>query len=227
MSKSVLLVVTSNERLGESGQKTGAWLEELSQAYFTFADAGWNVDIASPRGGAAPIDPASAQDPWLSELGKRFLADDHTIRLMTDSRAISDVAPDEYAAIYLVGGAGTMWDFPENRPLASLIEQMLKSGRMVAAVCHGVAGLASARKTTGELVVQGLRLTCFSNVEEEQVGYVPHLPILPQNLLTSRGALYSCAEPWLEHVVADGKILTGQNPASAGALAREVLLKIA
>jgi putative intracellular protease/amidase len=226
VTRSVLLVVTSHDLLGHSGQGTGAWLEELTQAYYTVADGGFQVDIASPRGGKAPLDPASCAPPWLSEAGKRLLDDAAAMGKMQDTKALASVDPDRYRGVYLVGGAGAVWDMPNSAALGDIISKVLAAGRPVAAVCHGAAGLASARTAEGEPLVKGRRVTAFSNVEEEQVGYVPLLPLLPESLLRSLGADYSCAEPWTECVVTDGMLLTGQNPASAAALAR-ALLKLA
>ncbi len=219
----VLLVLTSHDRLGDTTQGTGAWLEELAQAYFVFADSGVGVDVASPRGGAAPIDPASRAAPWLSATGERLLADPVATAKIQASLRLDTVDAARYSSLYIVGGAGTVWDLPGCPPLGRLIEALLRAGRPVAAVCHGVTGLAAARTAGGEPIVKGRKVTAFSNREEEQVGYVPILPVLPENLMRSLGAEYSCAEPWQEHVVVDGTLMTGQNPASAAPLARAVL----
>lgn len=224
MKGTVLLVVTSHQRLGDSGQGTGAWLEELAQAYHTVADAGYAVEIASPSGGRAPLDPTSCEATWLSETGKRFLGDATAMGQMAATKALVSVAADHYSGIYLVGGAGAVWDMPNCAALGALIAKMLAAGRPVAAVCHGVAGLASARTAEGEPLVKGRKVTAFSNVEEGQVGYVPLLPLLPENLLRSLGADYTCADPWNECVITDGMLLTGQNPASAAPLARALLI---
>lgn len=223
MKRHVLLIVTSHDRLGDSGQGTGAWLEELAQAYYTIADAGFEVELASPRGGKAPLDPTSCDAPWLSETGKRLLADAIAMSKVGISQAIAAVDADRYRGIYIVGGAGAVWDLPNNTALGGVISRTLSAGRPVAAVCHGVAGLASARTADGAPVVKGRRVTAFSNVEEEQVGYVPLLPVLPENLLRSLGADYFCAAPWTECVISDGTLLTGQNPASAAPLARALV----
>jgi putative intracellular protease/amidase len=226
VSGTVLLVVTSHDRMGDSGLGTGAWLEELAQAYYTVADAGYAVEIASPRGGKAPLDPTSCEAAWLSETGKRLLSDATPMSKIDAGDALASVDYQRYRGIYLVGGAGAVWDMPNSTALGTLIAEMLSAGRPVAAVCHGVAGLASARTSKGEPLVKGRRVTAFSNVEEEQVGYVPLLPVLPENLLRSLGADYTCADPWQEHVVMDGVLLTGQNPASAAPLARALLAQI-
>lgn len=222
-NRTMLLVVTSHDRLGASGQGTGAWLEELAQAYSVFVGAGLTVEIASPRGGSAPLDPASCAAPWLSACGERFLADAAAMAALGASLELRGIAADRYDGVYLIGGAGAVWDFPESLPLGGLLMELAERDRPVAAVCHGVAGLASARNSQGMPLVHGCKITAFSNVEEDQVGYTALLPVLPENLLRSLGAHYSCAPPWQEHVVIDGRLLTGQNPASAAPLARAVL----
>jgi putative intracellular protease/amidase len=222
----VLLIVTSHDRLGNSAQGTGAWLEELAQAYFVFADAKLNVEIASPRGGSAPLDPSSCAPPWLSPTGERFLADATAMSKVRATLALGALDVDRYSGIYLVGGAGAIWDLPESVPLGVLIGSMVERRRPVAAVCHGVGGLAAARDRLGEPLVRKRKVTAFSNAEEDQVGYTSLLPVLPENLLRSLGADYSCAEPWQEHVVADDLVLTGQNPASAAPLARALLRRL-
>lgn len=226
MNRTMLLVVTSHATLGGSGQGTGAWLEELAQAYFVFADAGVAVDIASPRGGAAPLDPASCAAPWLSATGERLLADPAAMATLAASRQLATVQAGRYAGMYLVGGAGAVWDLPGSQALGGLLRELSERDGTVAAVCHGAAGLVSAHDANGTPLVRGRRVTAFSNVEEEQVGYTALLPVMPEDLLRSQGARYSCAPPWQEHVVTDGWLLTGQNPASAAPLARAALARL-
>lgn len=227
MNRTMLLVVTSHDRLGTSEQGTGAWLEELAQAYFVFIDAGVAVELASPCGGAAPLDPASCATPWLSACGERFLADATAMASLGASLKLEMIQADRYGGAYLVGGAGAVWDLPGSVALGNVLSDLAGRDAPVAAVCHGTAGLAAAHDPKGTPLVRGRRVTAFSNVEEEQVGYTALLPVLPENLLRSLGSRYSCASPWQEHIVADGWLLTGQNPASAAPLARAVLGKLA
>lgn len=222
MQHRVLLVGTSCARLGHSAQASGVWLEELAQAYFTLREAGAALSIATPLGGQVPLDPASCNDPWLSELGKRLLEDKTAAELLSRATRLADVVPASVDALYIVGGAGAMTDLPGNHALGQLLEALSAGGRPIAAVCHGVAGLAFARGSDGSPFVANRKLTCFSNMEEEQVGYVAYLEVLPETLLRGLGAVYSSGEPWFEHVVSDGLLLTGQNPASAGPLARKL-----
>lgn len=228
MSKHILMVVTSNDRLGDHGGATGTWLEELAAAYYTFVDAGHKVSIASTRGGNAPLDPGSLQEPWLTNTGRRFQQDPQASGALRDTLSIEDTAAAAYDAVFLVGGAGTAWDFPASAALTRLIETLERSDRVVAGVCHGVLGLTTARCSHGKALVAGRAVTGVSNAEERAIGYDKIVPLLPEDRMNQLGARYSCAaEPFQSHVVRDGKLLTGQNPASAAPLAAEVLRAMA
>jgi putative intracellular protease/amidase len=221
----VLFLLTSHDVLGSTKRKTGAWLEELAAPYAIFREAGFLAEIASPKGGAAPIDPLSLESPWLTPAGEAFLEDQHARELLSRTMPIRTAAlrgtlPD---ALFLVGGTGTMWDFMSNRDLATLVERALAANRPVAALCHGVIGLHEARATDGSPIVAGRRITCFSNAEERLVGFDEIVPVLAETALVDQGGLYSSAEPFASHVVVDGLLFTGQNPASAGDLAAAVL----
>jgi putative intracellular protease/amidase len=223
MSKNILMVVTSNDRLGDHGA-TGTWLEELAGAYYTFVDAGHSVSIASTQGGHAPLDPGSLQEPWLTNIGRRFQQDTRATAALKGTLPIEGVTAAPYDAVYLVGGAGTAWDFPTSASLTRLIETLDRSGRIIAGVCHGVLGLTAARCPHGKALVAGRAVTGVSNTEERAIGYDKIVPLLPEDRMTQLGARYSCAaEPFQSHVVRDGNLLTGQNPASAAPLAVEVL----
>ena len=223
MKHRVVLIGTSHNRLGNSNLPSGVWLEELAQAYFVLREADAELLLATPRGGRVPLDPGSCHDPWLSELGRKLLNDTDGKRMLEDSLPLCEVDAESVDSIYIVGGAGAMADLPDDAALGSLLASLIRRDRPVAAVCHGVAGFAAGRAADGSPLVAGRRVTCFSNLEEEQVGYVAHLPVLPETLLRSQGALYSSAEPWVEYVVVDGPLLTGQNPSSAGPLARRLV----
>lgn len=223
----ILMVVSSHERLGDTDTATGAWLEELAAAYWEFVDAGWHVDVASPRGGHAPLDPLSLAAPWLTPNGSRFLASAEAMAKVERSLATRVAAPQDYAAIYLVGGVATAWDFPADDGLRALVEALHSDGRPVAGVCHGVLGLTSARCASGEPIVAGRAVTGVSNAEEVATGFDRIVPVFPENRLTELGGRYSCAAPFECHVQVDGHVHTGQNPASAGPLARAVLATLA
>lgn len=224
--KRILMVVSSRDRLGDTDTATGAWLEELAASYWEFADAGCEVTIASPRGGRAPLDPLSLTAPWLTPNGERFLADDTARGKLERSVALADVNPDDFAAVYLVGGVATAWDFPHEEKLAALVAALHEEGRPVAGVCHGVLGLTAARNAQGRPIVAGRAVTGVSNAEEVATGFDKIVPVFPQDRLTSLGGRYSCAAPFEAHVRVDGHLLTGQNPASAGPLARAVLAQL-
>jgi putative intracellular protease/amidase len=223
MSKRILLVATSHDRLGQTDKPSGVWLDELAQAFFVFRDSGARISLASSKGGRIPLDPASCQDPWLSESGKEFLNDPQATQLAAASQMLTEVDSDQVDGLYIVGGAGAMTDLPKNQALGRLLAALAVRRRPVAAVCHGVAGLAAARYADGTPLIAKRQVTGFSNAEEEQVGNVQQLEVLPEDLLRSLGAVYSCADPWLEHVVVDGVLLTGQNPASARLLAQRLI----
>lgn len=223
MPKRILMVVTSRDKLGDTSTPTGLWLEELASAYYVFIDQGHDVVIASPAGGKAPIDPASLSEPWLTENGKRFLADASAMAKVEASRKIDSLASRDFDAVYCVGGVGAAWDFPDNPELCRIVQDLqLRKGSVVAGVCHGVLGLTSARRD-GASILRGKRVTGVSNAEEKAVGFFDIVPVLPEERLKILGGDYRAADPFAENVMADGNILTGQNPASAGPLAHAVL----
>jgi putative intracellular protease/amidase len=221
--KRILMVVSSREYLGDTRKPTGAWLEELAASYWVFSDAGCDVTIASPRGGRAPLDPLSLSDPWLTANGQRFVADALASRKLERSIALADVNSADFAAVYLVGGVATAWDFPGDPALAAIVGAMYRDARLVAGVCHGVLGLTGARDDEGRPIVAGRTVTGVSNAEEVATGFDKIVPVFPQNSLTGLGGRYSCAPPFEAHVCADGNLFTGQNPASAAPLAQAML----
>lgn len=224
MSKNVLMIVTSLSRIAASGAPTGIWLEELAAAYNLFRDAGCRVKMLSIAGGAAPLDPASLAAPWITDSGRRFLSDSTAMAQLGATASVAQAPQSGIDVLYLVGGAGTAWDFPDNEALAALVERVDRAGGIVSAICHGVLGLAKARTADGRAFVAGRRVTGVSNAEEKVVGLDKIVPLLPEDTMRRLGAHYSCAtEPFGAHVVGDGRLLTGQNPASAGPLATAIL----
>lgn len=217
----VLIVVTNHDKLGETGRQTGYYLSEVSHPWQVITEAGYVVDFASPRGGAAPMDPTSMDlsDPinasfWGSETNRRAL--ENTISL-----AAVDAA--RYRAIIFAGGHGTMWDFPTDAALARVTRTIYESGGVVAAVCHGPAALVGVTLSDGTPLVAGRRVACFTNAEEEAVGLTAVMPFLLETRLTELGAKPETAENFSAKVVVDGRLVTGQNPASATGLGREVV----
>jgi putative intracellular protease/amidase len=224
--KKVLMVVSSYATMEANGAPTGAWLEELAASYYVFVDAGCDVSIASPRGGAAPLDPLSLEAPWLTVAGERFRADPLATSRLANTARLADVAAQTFDAVYCVGGAATAWDFPGDAHLGAIVQELHSAGRPVAGVCHGVLGLTGARTANDAPIVSGRAVTGISNAEETLTGFDKLVPVLPETRLRELGARYSCAAPLAEHVVVDGHVLTGQNPASAGPLARAVLAQL-
>jgi len=224
MQKAILFVLTSHADLGSTGQKTGTWLEELASAYYVFIDAGFDVTLASVAGGAAPLDPASLDDPWLTAAGVRFLGDETARAALAATPPLPAIDPVVYDAVYYVGGAGAAWDFPTDPAVRAVAEAIERTGGVLSGVCHGVLGLTTALRADGEPLLAGRHVTAVSNQEEELTTFDKVVPVLPQRRLTELGAIYSAAaEPFGGHVVSDGRIVTGQNPASAPLVAEAVL----
>jgi putative intracellular protease/amidase len=221
----ILMVVTSHDRLGDTGQKTGFWLEEFAAPYYTFLDAGAVVTIASPKGGEPPLDPKSALPENQTELTKRFLADITAQAELASTKKLAAVTADDFDAIFYPGGHGPMWDMPDNATSIALIEAFVKSGKPVGAVCHAPVALVNVRGQDGKYLVKGKRVTGFSNVEEEAVGLTEVVPFLLEDRLKERGGIYSKATNWAPYVQVDGKLVTGQNPASS-APGAQALLKL-
>lgn len=221
----VLMVLTSHAQLGNTGDPTGSWLEELATPYFAFIDAGLQVQLASISGGSAPLDPASLEAPWISPAGARFIAE--AASSLTTTRRVSECESDQYSAIFLVGGSGAVWDFPSDPALKRLIERMHTSGALICGICHGVVALAEATGPDGLHIVKGRRVTGISVQEEELAGLTEILPVLPEQRLKKAGSIYLAAAPFSPNVVAHGNLLTGQNPASAAPLAKAIVLEIA
>ena len=228
MSGSVLFVLTSHADLGDTGAKTGTWLEELASAYYVLVDGGHDVKLASVAGGAAPIDPASLDDPWLTDAGRRFQADDKASRALAATTRLADVTAEDFDAVYYVGGAGAAWDFPVDADVRRIAEAVDRAGGVVSAVCHGVLGVTTALGADGKPLVAGRQVTAVSNQEEELTTFDKVVPVLPESRLVELGGIYgSAAEPFGANVAIDGNLVTGQNPASAPLVAKAVAERIA
>ncbi|WP_157217435.1 type 1 glutamine amidotransferase domain-containing protein [Flavisphingomonas formosensis] len=223
MNKNFLFIVSSHGELGSSGNKTGSWMEELAAPYWRFRDAGYAVTIASPKGGAAPIDPMSVEDNWLSDAGRRFRADPMANAAIADTVSLDTVDGDAFAGVFMVGASATTWDFPHNPALKGIIEGYFAQGKVIAAVCHGVIALVQAVDANGEPLVKNRQLTSISNAEDVMMGLDKIVPVLPEEMLRKLRAIYSAAAPLAAHVVTDPPFFTGQNPASADPLALAIL----
>jgi len=219
----ILIVTTSHGQLGSTGQATGLWFEELVAPYWVFRDAGFEVDIVSMAGGKVPIDPRSLDEKERPESVQRSLNDAHLMRHLDETPALASVAPDDYDAIFLPGGHGTMWDMPANEHLARAVAHAYDEGRVVAAVCHGPAGLVGAVRADGKALVGARRLTSFTNAEEAAAGLTDTVPFLLESRLRELGAIFESAPPFRSFVVTDGNLVTGQNPQSSQAVAEAVV----
>jgi putative intracellular protease/amidase len=228
MAKKILLVVTSHDRLGTTGESTGFWLEELATPYYVFHDAGHLVDIASPKGGKAPYDPKSLDRKENRPASvTRFLEDRDALAKVEATLPLRAVRAGTYDAVFIAGGHGTMWDLPADEDLASLIGATFDRNAPVAAVCHGQAGLVGARSNANRAIVAGKRVTSFTNAEEDAVKLSATVPFLLESRLRELGAEFVNGEPWKPNVIRDGNLITGQNPASSERAARLVLEALA
>jgi putative intracellular protease/amidase len=224
--KRVLLVLTSHDDLAGTGNRTGTWLEELAASYYPLVEAGFDVTLASVKGGEAPLDPASFDEPWITDTGRRFLADEAAMAKVKNTPALKDVAATAFDAVYMIGGAGTAWDFPNNKPLGDILTATASRGAVVAGVCHGVLGFVNG--ANGKAMGAGRKLTCISDQEDNMAGYDKLVPMLPESTFKKLGATVTlAAEPFGAHVVVDGNMITGQNPASAPGVAKAIVEKLA
>src|SRR5688500_12108128 len=207
----VLMVVRSHASLGETGKPTGFWLEELALPYMELSKRGAEIDIASPRGGRAPVDPASEKSEDADV--RAFRSDKEAARKLEATIPLSDVT-ERYDAVFVAGGHGVMWDLPQSEALAKILSHTYEHGGVVAAVCHGPAALVNVKLENGSPLVRGKRLTAFSDEEEDLVGLSKVVPFMLERRLTEVGAIYERAAKWSAHAVRDGRLVTGQNPAS-------------
>jgi putative intracellular protease/amidase len=217
------MVLTSHDRLGDTGEKTGVWLSEFAAPYFIFKNAGAEITLASPKGGQPPLDPKSVADEARSEATIRFQSDPTARWALAHTVKLSTIAPDDFDAVFFPGGHGPLWDLAEDRDCISLIEHMFTEGKVIAAVCHGPAVLRRAKRPDGTPLVHGKAVTGFSNAEEAAAGLARSVPFLVEDALMDNGANYSKAFRGRPHVVVDGNLITGQNPASAQPAAQAVL----
>ncbi|MFZ4540464.1 MAG: type 1 glutamine amidotransferase domain-containing protein [Rickettsiales bacterium] len=219
----ILFVVTSATRMGTAPDATGSWLEEIAAPYYAFTDARCEVTLASPKGGAAPIDPKSNTLEYQTASTRRFEADVKAQAALNTSTKLSEVKAQDYDAIFFAGGHGTMEDFPSDASVKSLIEAFYAARKPVSAVCHGPACLVNALKPNGEPMVKGHKFTCFTDAEETTVGMDKLVPFMLETRLADQGGFAVCELPFALNVVVDGQLITGQNPASAIPVAEAVI----
>ncbi|MEN2486712.1 type 1 glutamine amidotransferase domain-containing protein [Flavobacterium sp. B11] len=223
--KKVLFVVTSNDKLGNTGEKTGFWSEEFAAPYYELLDQGVDITIASPLGGQPPIDPKSADPASATEDTKRFDADKVLQEKLKNTLKLSTVNQKDYDAVFYPGGHGPLWDLVEDRNSIALIESFYTHNKPVAFVCHAPAVLKNV-KVNGQYLVKGKKVTGFTNAEEEAVGLTKVVPFLLEDALASNGAIFSKGENWQPYAVADGLLITGQNPASSKLVAAKLLQEL-
>jgi len=223
----VLIVLTSHDRLGDTGRKTGFWLEELAAPYYAFKDAGAEIVLASPRGGQPPLDPASNEPASQTDDTRRFEADAEATAQLAATRRLDEVRQEGFDAVFYPGGHGPLWDLAEDKASIALIESFLAAGKPVALVCHAPGVLRHVRTPEGRPLVEGRKVTGFTNTEEAAVGLTKVVPFLVEDELKAKGGLYSKGPDWAPYVVDDGLLITGQNPASSAPAARRLLERTA
>ena len=219
----VLMVLTSHDQLGNTGRKTGFWLEELAAPYYVFKDAGAEITLASPKGGRPPLDPKSNEPNFQTDITRRFEKDADANAQLDKTVRLDSVKQQDYDTVFYPGGHGPMWDLAEDQTSIKLIETMFRAGKPVALVCHAPGALRHAGTPDGKPLVQGKSVTGFTNTEEEAMGLTKVVPFLVEDELIAKGGVFSKARDWQPYVLADGLLITGQNPASSGPAAKALI----
>lgn len=221
----ILMVLTSHDKLGDTGKKTGFWLEEFAAPYYAFLDAGVNVTLASPAGGQPPLDPSSDTEDAQTKDTKRFKEDSDAQKHLANTKKLADMKVENFDSVFYPGGHGPLWDLAVDKNSINLIETFVKQDKPVAFVCHSPAALKNV-KIDGEYLVKGKTVTGFTNTEEEAVGLTDVVPFLVEDALIANGGNYEKAADWESFVVEDGLLITGQNPASSEEAAKRLIAKL-
>ena len=221
----ILMILTSHDQLGSTGEKTGFWLEEFAAPYYVFKAVDADITLASPKGGQPPLDPKSDEEDFQTDATKRFKVDSEAQSALANTVKLSDISAHDYDAVFYPGGHGPLWDLAEDADSIKLIETMYNAGKTVSAVCHAPAVFRHTKLPDGSPLVEGKSVTGFSNSEEEAVQLTEIVPFLLENELQKLGANYSKSSDWYSYVVTDGNLLTGQNPASSEAVAEALLAR--
>jgi putative intracellular protease/amidase len=219
----ILMVLTSHDRLGATGAKTGFWLEELAAPYYVFKEAGASITLASPAGGQPPLDPKSDDPSAQSAATRRFKQDETAQKALANTRKLSTIDSAQFDAVFYPGGHGPLWDLAEDAHSIALIKAAIAAHRPVAVVCHAPGVLRHVKGADGRPLVFGKNVTSFSNTEEEAVGLMNVVPFLVEDMLVKSGGHYTKQPNWQPHVVTDGALVSGQNPASSAPAAHAVL----
>ena len=222
----VLIVITSHDQLGNTGRKTGFWLEELAAPYYAFKDAGVEITLASPNGGRPPLDPKSNEPEFRTDLTLRFEKDPAAEAQLDKTVRLDSVRQEDFDTVFYPGGHGPMWDLAEDRHSIKLIESFLAAGKSIGIVCHSTGALHRVKRPDGKPLVQGKEVTGFTNGEEEEVGLTKIVPFLVENEMLKLGAVFSKKANWEPHVVSDGLLITGQNPHSSGPAAKALMVAV-
>ncbi|HYD97715.1 MAG TPA: type 1 glutamine amidotransferase domain-containing protein [Noviherbaspirillum sp.] len=219
----VLMVLTSHDQLGNTGKKTGFWLEEFAAPYYVLKDAGARITLASPKGGQPPLDPKSSEPDAQTEATRRFNQDPEAQQALADTVLLSSLSHEEFEGVFYPGGHGPLWDLSEDADSLTLLQSMDAAGKPIAAVCHAPGVFRHAKTHDGRSFVEGKRVTGFSNSEEEAVQLTNVVPFLVEDSLKRGGGIYSKGPDWQSHVQVDGNLITGQNPASSVDAARQLV----
>lgn len=215
----ILFVLTSHDKLGDTGKKTGFWVEEFASPYYTLLDKGAHITIATPKGGAAPIDPSSDSPDAATEATKRFDKDEEAKARIANTKVLSDLNADDFDAVFYPGGHGPLWDLANDKTSISLIEKFNSQNKPIGFVCHAPAALKNVKNTDGSPLVKGKKVTGFTNSEEAAVGLTEVVPFLVEDMLSENGGVYSKKDDWAAYAIQDGNLITGQNPASSALVA--------
>ena len=223
----ILMVLTSHDQLGNTGRKTGFWLEELAAPYYAFKDAGAEIVLASPLGGQPPLDPKSNEPMFQTDLTRRFELDAQATAQLARTVRLDSVSQADFDTVFYPGGHGPLWDLVEDKNSVALIESFIAASKPVGLVCHAPGVLRDVKAPDGRPLVAGKQVTGFANTEEDGVGLTEVVPFLVEDMLIARGGTYSKGPDWGSYVVADGLLITGQNPGSSAEAAQVLLSQIA
>lgn len=224
--KKILMVLTSHDQLGDTGRKTGFWLEELAAPYYVFKDAGADIVLASPAGGQPPLDPKSNEPDSQTAATHRFEADTDATAQLASTVRLDSIRQEDFDTVFYPGGHGPLWDLAEEPASIKLIESFISANKPVALVCHAPGALRHVKAADGQPLVAGKTVTGFTNTEEEAVGLTKIVPFLVEDELKAKGGNYSRGPDWGDYVVRDGLLITGQNPASSATAAKQLLAQL-
>jgi len=219
----ILFVLTSHDKLGDTGKKTGFWVEEFANPYYTLLDKGADITIATPKGGAAPIDPSSDSPDAATEDTERFNNDADAKEHIANTKVLADMNANDFDAVFYPGGHGPLWDLANDETSIALIETFNSQSKPIAFVCHAPAALKNVKDTNGNALVKGKKVTGFTNSEEAAVQLTDVVPFLVEDMLNENGGIYSKKEDWTAYAIQDGNLITGQNPASSELVAEKLL----